>query len=87
MAGVKGKSGGFREGGGRKTKADELGLPKLIEDVIGEVGKKELIQKIFSQAKSGSFPHQQLIMNYSFGKPIEKVEVKGLTINLNRDVK
>jgi len=69
-----GKNGGKREGAGRKTKAEELGLPMLIEDVIGESGKRDLIKKIFSQAKAGSFNHQQLLMHYSFGKPVEKIK-------------
>jgi hypothetical protein len=66
--------GGKREGAGRKSKAEELQLSKLIEDVIGEDGKKELISKIYEQSKGGSFPHQQLLMNYMFGKPKEKVD-------------
>lgn len=75
MAGQKGKSGGPRENSGRKSKADELGLPALVEEVLGDDGKKELLQKIADQAKAGSFAHQQLLMNYIFGKPKEKLDV------------
>jgi len=71
-----GQKGGKREGAGRKTKAEEMGLPKLIEDVIGDTGKKDLIQKIFDKAKTGSFLHQQLLMNYIYGKPTEKLVTK-----------
>ena len=67
--------GGRREGSGRASRAEVMGLPKLIEDVIGEDGKRELIQKIFNQAKEGSFNHQQLIMAYMYGKPSEHVDL------------
>ena len=70
-----GKNGGARPGAGRKTKAEELGLPMLIDEVIGAEGKRELLKKIFEQAKKGSFLHQQLLMHYSFGKPTEKIDL------------
>jgi hypothetical protein len=66
--------GGKREGSGRKSKAEELGLPALIEEVIGEQGKKDLVAAIHKKAKSGSFPHQQLLMHYIYGKPQEKID-------------
>ncbi len=68
-------NGGARPGAGRKTKAEEMGLPKLIEDVIGDDGKKRLVQKIMQQAEGGSFPHQQLMMHYMYGKPQDHVDV------------
>lgn len=68
-------NGGARPGAGRKTKAEEMGLSKLIDDVIGDVGKREIIEKILQQAKGGSFAHQQLLMNYMYGKPCEKLDL------------
>jgi hypothetical protein len=68
--------GGERVGSGRKSKAEELGLPMLIEEVIGEDGKKELIRKIWVKAKEGSFQHQQLLAHYMFGKPQDKIDLK-----------
>ncbi len=75
--------GGSRQGAGRKTKAEEMGLPKLIEDCIGEDGKREIIEKIHAQAKAGSFNHQQLLMQYIFGKPSDEVDItsNGKTIS------
>lgn len=67
--------GGKRAGAGRASRAEILGLPMLIEEVMGVDGKKELIQKIFDQAKAGSFPHQQLILAYAYGKPSEHVDL------------
>jgi hypothetical protein len=82
---VPGQNGGARPGAGRKTKAEEMGLPKMIEDVIGEEGKRNLIQQISKQAKGGSFAHQQLLMNYIYGKPKESIEQIGeLIINVRR---
>jgi hypothetical protein len=67
--------GGRREGAGRKTKAEEMGLPNLIEEVIGDEGKKELVKGIFDKARSGSFLHQQMLMHYIYGKPQDHVDV------------
>lgn len=72
------KHGGKREGAGRKSKAEELELPELIEDVIGIKGKRLLLKKIYIKAKKGSYPHQQLLMAYIYGKPTEtkKIEIQ-----------
>ena len=61
---------------GRKTKAQELGLPKLIEDVVGEEGKRNLIALIYEKAMTGDFRFVQLLMNYTYGKPVEVKEIK-----------
>jgi hypothetical protein len=75
MAGTPGQSGGKREGSGRKSKAEELQLPAMIEEIAGDEGKKEVLKKILDQAKAGSFNHQQLFMAYAFGKPTEKIDL------------
>lgn len=67
--------GGKREGAGRKSKAEELGLPALIEDVIGDNGKRELVKKIYAQAKEGSYKHQELLMHYIYGKPQDYIDI------------
>ena len=67
--------GGARPGAGRATRAEVMGLPMLIEDVIGEQGNIDIIKKIFEQAKGGSFNHQQLIMAYMYGKPSDHVDI------------
>lgn len=66
--------GGKRPGSGRKSRAEELGLPRLIEDCIGEEGKRALIEKISQQAMMGSFKHQELLMHYLYGKPKEHID-------------
>lgn len=84
--------GGARPGAGRKSKAEELELPALIEEVIGEQGKRDIIKKLFEKAKGGSYPHTQLLMAYMYGKPQEKVdltsagnELKSFTLNIKPD--
>lgn len=67
--------GGVRPGAGRKSKAEEMGLPALIEEVIGDNGKKEIIQNIFEKAKGGSFLHAQLLMHYMYGKPQDNIDI------------
>lgn len=67
--------GGARPGSGRKSKAEEMGLPKLIEDVVGEEGKKDLVKNIFEKAKGGSFLHAQLLMHYMYGKPQDSLDI------------
>lgn len=84
--------GGKRKNSGRKSKAEELGLPLMIEEEIGEEGKRTIIRKIYEKAKTGSFIHQQLLMAYMFGKPIEYVdhtskgnEIKSFTLSVKPD--
>ena len=70
-----GTNGGARPGAGRKSKAVELGLPALIDEIAGDEGKKEVLKKVLEQAKAGSFHHQQLFLAYAFGKPAEKIDL------------
>jgi hypothetical protein len=67
--------GGPRPNSGRKSKAEEMGLPKLIEEVVGETGKREVSQNIFEKAKGGSFLHAQLLMHYMYGKPQDNLDI------------
>jgi hypothetical protein len=52
-----------------------MGLPSLVEEVIGESGKRLLLESIYNKAQTGSFLHQQLLMHYLFGKPTDTVDV------------
>lgn len=68
--------GGAREGAGRKTKAEEMGLPMLIEDCIGKKGKKALISKLYTRAaEDGDIKAIALLMAYIFGKPVDIKEI------------
>lgn len=82
-------NGGAGRGGGRKTKAEEMGLPMLIEEVIGDEGKKALIQKLYDKSvKDGDVKAITLLMSYIYGKPsdsgvlpIDNDNIESVTIN------
>jgi len=67
--------GGVRQNAGRKSKAEEMGLPALIEEVVGEEGKRTIIKKLYDKAKEGSYLHTQLIMAYMYGKPQDYIDL------------
>lgn len=67
--------GGSRKNAGRKSKAEEMGLPTLIEEVVGNDGKRDIIQKLFEKAKTGSYLHTQLLMAYMYGKPQDHMDL------------
>lgn len=68
--------GGKRDGAGRKSKAEEMGLPALIEDVIGDEGKKKIIQMIYDQSiKADGFKDRQMLMHYMYGKPQDSLDI------------
>lgn len=74
-------NGGKREGAGRKTKAEEMGLPKLIDEVIGDEGKKAIIKKLYDKAAiDGDVKAITLLMAYMYGKPVDIKEID-LTTN------
>ncbi len=78
------KNGGARNGAGRKSKADELGLSGLMDAVIGSKEWEELIAIIYKDAIAGSAPHQKLLLQYKFGNPNQKMDITsgGKTISL-----
>ena len=63
-------------GGGRPTKAKELGLAKMLEDCVSLDEEKEIWEAIKREAKGGSIPHAQVYLNYKYGKPREIIEQK-----------
>ena len=46
---------------------------------LGEDWVKTVLEKVYSEAKKGSYQHQSLLLAYKYGKPRE-------TINLDSDV-
>lgn len=75
MAGVKGRSGGARQGGGRKSKAVELKLLEKLNSVLGDGWEDSILISVKEQADKGSFQHQSLLLAYRYGKPQDKVDV------------
>ena len=68
--------GGYRQGAGRKSKAEEMKLPSLLKEVITDSDWKELFTSILHEAKAGSFNHQRLLLEYNFGKPHQRIELE-----------
>jgi len=70
--------GGVRKGAGRPKKADEEKARGLMLSAIREVfGDEEgLWIHICEQAQQGCSKHTNLLLNYFYGKPSEKKEVK-----------
>jgi len=62
-------NGGKRPGAGRKSKAEELRLSAIMDDI----GKTETVLKaLYADAcKAGNIQAQQLWLSYKYGKPKE----------------
>lgn len=70
-----GKRGGKRDGAGRKSKAEELGLDELMDSI----GPTETVLKSVYELATGpkkNIEAAKLWMSYKFGKPKETVNVK-----------
>jgi len=74
MPGVKGKSG-------RKTKAQEIGLTKLLESSFTLKDRQEVIGNLCAIAKGqdpkAAVSAASLLFGYAYGKPTEKHEHSG----------
>ncbi len=73
--------GGKREGAGRKSKAHELGLYELINEMFTPDDRREVFRMLVQDAKS-PFPRiraaaRELLLAYAFGKPIQRTEHSG----------
>jgi len=79
MDGRKNNKGTKGNKGGRKPKAEELDLITKIDSVVNEEGWKAVLNKIFQEAKQGSYNHTKLLLEYRFGKPKETVNFNDIT--------
>lgn len=79
------KTGGyyFKEGNkeavgiGRPPKVIELKARELVLSCInGEEGVRAIIIAAFKKAKAGSIRHQELLLNYILGKPVERLKLE-----------
>lgn len=75
-------NGGAREGAGRKTKAEELGLAALLEKCFTEKDREACVKKLVKDAKNKDFHVRQesrkLLLAYAFGKPAQTIEMPGI---------
>ena len=72
MAGVKGRSGGIRDGAGRKPKNDEL---QLIESLDRHIDPEKVFDTLHGLVSEGNIRAIQIYMNYRYGKPKETVSM------------
>ncbi len=64
--------GGTRPNAGRKSVKNELAIIRLIDAVVSPDDWKEVFHEIIKQAKEGSLPHAKLMIEYYYGKPVER---------------
>ena len=70
-------NGGAREGGGRKSKAEEF---KLIEALDKQREPAMLIAKMFQHIDGGSEKMLELYLGYRFGRPVQMTENKNTEV-------
>lgn len=83
MAGVKGKSGGKREGAGRPSEGERIHIRKMLDENIDPAFVTE---KIFQLIDNGDYRAIDLYMKYRVGTPVQSIDmnVSGSTdINFN----
>jgi len=70
---------GFQKGnkfGGNKPIAITMKAREFILACInGEDGVNRIVHKIYMQALKGSYKHQELLLNYILGRPVESVKL------------
>lgn len=69
---------------GKRPEIIRFGSREYIMGIIGLDGLEKVVMKVYNQAIKGSFKHQELLMNYLMGKPVEKLKLdayvdKGMT--------
>lgn len=48
----------------------------IMQVIGGEDGLDRVVYKVFTQALKGSYKHQELLMNYLLGKPVERLQLE-----------
>ena len=72
MAGVKGKSGGKREGSGRPTNGAVIHLRKIL---AANIDLDVVIQKLLERIESGDQRAIELFLKYRAGLPKQEIEL------------
>jgi len=89
--------GGKREGAGRKTKAEELGLSELMDSIGPTLTVLKRVYELANgveenkeagiTAKAPNIEAQKLWLSYKFGKPKESVTVDaGIELVVSRKI-
>jgi hypothetical protein len=87
MDGRKNNKGTSGNNGGRKPKSEELELLETIskagKEVYGTEPYKALWGQIWKQAQTGSKDHQNMILQYTYGKPKQIVSIEDNSLQIN----
>lgn len=75
--GTKGNRGGAKGRSGRKSKAAELGLQALLDECWDQTQRKDCIKNLAKNAKTGDMESLKLLLAYTYGKPVDRKEIKG----------
>ena len=73
--------GGYRENAGRKSKAEELAIPELMQSVLPN---EVVIEKLAALVKDGELRAIQIWLEYLIGKPKQSTDItsNGQTVTL-----
>lgn len=71
MPGAKGRSGGAREGAGRKRKFDQIELHNIASKAWPKEKRIKTFERLVELAETGSAVHLRILFEYTFGKPGE----------------
>ena len=72
MAGVKGKSGGKREGAGRPTNGEVINIRQILDD---NIDIDVVIQKLLERIESGDQRAIELFLKYRAGLPKQELDL------------
>lgn len=68
-------TGGARPGAGRKSKKDEEKLVNTIQKALKKYGGEEkLWENIAKNAVGGKSGDKELLINYLYGKPLQRIK-------------
>ena len=68
---------GHPKTGGRKTRIDEEDKNKLFDKAFPKSKKVAILQKLGSMAERGDLGAIKLVLEYLYGRPIERKEITG----------
>lgn len=80
MADGRKNNGGKRSNAGRKSRAEELGLQRLLEECFIEADRRACIKALVARTRPGknfSMEAVKLLFAYAYGKPVEGQELTG----------
>ena len=75
--------GGYRPGAGRKSKAEEMGLAKLLDQCFVDEDRRKCIKALLeiSRSRKASYSDRlkaiEMLLSYTYGRPRQAVELSG----------